>query len=386
MTIILLVFLVIVCVGVGLLLWQVMQLKQQQTALSQQSVENLDSLVQKAFGMSANVIAEQSKSILASERDTIKVDLANKQQMMEKLVSQLREEIKPRQDEVRVLDRDRIKQFSELTSALTEHRKLTDELKTSTQQLATVLSNNQLRGEWGERIIEDLLRSNGLVEGVHYRRQQFLHGSTTLKPDITLLLPDKRVVPVDAKFPYQEIQKMVLAESKALKATHLKQFESDIRIKVAKVAQYIDPAALTLDYAIMFVPNEMIFSFLNQRLPQVIDEALAKRVMIVSPFTFLIVARTVMESYRNFMIGDKLKEVVRYVDEFSKEWGSYKEEFAKFGRSIETLKGGYEKLTTTRTKQLDRKIERINSYRSGSLAEPANLTLIDEAEPVNDQD
>ncbi len=384
MTIILLIFLVVMSAGVGVLVWQVTQLRKQQAKLSEQSAENLDSLVQKAFGMSANVIAEQSKSILASERDTIKVDLANKQQMIEKLVSQLKEDLKTRQDEVRLLDRDRIKQFAELTTALTEHRKLTDELKTSTQQLATVLSNNQLRGEWGERIIEDLLRSNGLVEGIHYLRQQFLQGSSTLKPDITLLLPDKRVVPVDAKFPYQEIQKMVLAESKALKATHLKQFESDIRTKVAKVAQYIDPSAQTLDYAIMFVPNEMIFSFLNQRLPQVIDEALAKRVMIVSPFTFLIVARTVMESYRNFMIGDKLKEVVRYVDEFSKEWGIYKEEFAKFGRSIETLKGGYEKLTTTRSKQLDRKIERINSYRSGSLADSSSLPLLDAADPKLD--
>lgn len=380
MTTILVILLGIVSLGMVVLVWQVLQLKQQQSQSNEQSMRNLDAMVQRVFGMSANAIAEQSRSILAGERDTIKVDLANKQHMMEKMVAQLREELQARQDEVRSLDRDRIKQFSELTTALTEHRKLTDELKTSTQQLATVLSNNQLRGEWGERIIEDLLQSNGLVENVHYLRQQFLQGSTTLKPDITLLLPDKRVVPVDAKFPYQEIQKMVLAEGKALKAAHLKQFEADIRVKVAKVAQYIDPASSTLDYAIMFVPNEMIFSFLNQRLPQVIDEALAKRVMIVSPFTFLIVARTVMESYRNFMIGDKLKEVVRYVDEFSKEWQVYKDEFAKFGRSIETLRGGYEKLTTTRAKQLDRKIDRINSYRSGSLAKATQQTLIEAVE------
>lgn len=244
---------------------------------------------------------------------------------------------------------------------------MTDELKTSTAQLASVLSNNQMRGEWGERIIEDLLRSNGLVEGVHYLRQHFLSGSTTLKPDITLLLPDKRVVSVDAKFPYQEIQKMATAEGKATIAAHMKQFEADLKSKITKVALYISPEADTLDYSILFVPNEMVFSFINQKFPHLVDEALAKRVMIVSPFTFLIVARTVMESYRNFMIGDKLKEVVKYVDEFSKEWGVFKDEFSKFGRSLETLKVGYEKLTTTRTKQMDRKIEKIDSYRSGNL-------------------
>ncbi len=365
-------FLIVLCVVIvlvlGIVLWQLLQLNKKQQLLSEKAGADLEGVVQKVFGMSAVAIAQQGKEIMAGERDNIKVDLANKQQMMEKLVEQLRQELKARQDEVRSLDRDRLKQFTELTTALTDHRKLTDELRTSTQQLATVLSNNQMRGGWGERIIEDLLQSNGLVEGVHYRRQQFLHGSTSLKPDITLLLPDKRVVPVDAKFPYQEIQKMVLTDNKAIKAGHLKQFESDIRTKIAKVALYIDPGLETLDYAIMFVPNEMIFSFINQKMPQVIDEALSKRVMIVSPFTFLIVARTVMESYRNFMMGDKLKEVVKYVDEFAKEWGSFKEEFSKFGRSIETLKLGYEKITTTRTKQLDRKLDKIDRYRSGSLA------------------
>lgn len=367
MTIFLVILGLVGIVVTGVAAWQVWLLNQRQQRQAAEAEANLEALVQKAFGMSAVKIAEQGKAILAGERETIKVDLANKHQMMEKLVSQLQQELKARQDEVRTLDRDRLKQFAELTTALTDHRKLTDELRISTQQLATVLSNNQMRGEWGERIIEDLLVSNGLVEGTHYLRQQFLHGSSTLKPDITLLLPDKRVVPVDAKFPYQEIQKMVLTDNKTAKAAHLKQFESDIKTKVTKVAQYIDPSFDTLDYAIMFVPNEMIFSFINQKMPQIIDEALRKRVMIVSPFTFLIVARTVMESYRNFMMGDKLKEVVKYVDEFAKEWGKFKDEFAKFGRSINTLKDGYEALTTTRTRQLDKKIDRIDSYRSGSL-------------------
>ncbi len=367
MTIFLIVVGLFLVAVVGLMAWQIWLLNRRQTQQALQAESNLEGMVQKAFGMSANKIAEQGKAILAGERETIKVDLANKHQMMEKLVTQIQQELKTRQDEVRTLDRDRLKQFAELNTALTDHRKLTDELRVSTQQLASVLSNNQMRGEWGERIIEDLLTSNGLVEGVHYLRQHFLHGSTTLKPDITLLLPDKRVVPVDAKFPYQEIQKMVLTDNKATKAAHLKQFESDIRIKISKVALYIDPGLETLDYAIMFVPNEMIFSFINQKMPQVIDEALRKRVMIVSPFTFLIVARTVMESYRNFMMGDKLKEVVKYVDEFAKEWGMFKDEFSKFGRSIDTLKIGYDKITATRTRQLDRKLERIDSYRSGNL-------------------
>lgn len=384
MTTFLLVLLILLVAAVAVGLYFVyLQLKNQ---LGQaQTSEQAEALVAKVFGLSANQIAAQSKAILSSEKETIKTDLANKQQVMEKLVAELRTEMKEKQCELQNLEKDRLRQFTELTTALTEHRKMTDELKTSTAQLASVLSNNQLRGEWGERIIEDLLRSNGLVEGVHYARQQFLQGSTTLKPDITLLLPDKRVVSVDAKFPYQEIQKMAQAETKPAKAAHLKQFETDLKTKISKVALYINPGSDTLDYAILFVPNEMVFSFINQKLPHLVDEALNKRVMIVSPFTFLIVARTVLESYRNFMIGDKLKDVVKYVDEFSKEWGMFKDEFSKFGRSLETLQVGYEKLTTTRTKQMDRRIEKIDTYRSGSLlSEAKHVTVLKNSDEVEE--
>jgi DNA recombination protein RmuC len=336
-----------------------------QMLVKQHDDEDIEGLVNKIFGMSVPKIAAQSKQILSSEKEAIKTDLENKQKSIEKLVTNLQKDLEDRQKEIRGLEQDRVKKFSEITTTLTEHRKLTEDLKTSTQQLAKVLSNNQSRGEWGERIIEDLMQANGLVEGVHYLRQTQL-GTSSMRPDITLLLPNKRNVAVDVKFPYQEIQKMSVAETKKSKADHLKQFKTDLKNKIDKVAEYISPENDTLDYAILFVPNEMVFSFTNQKFPELVDYAMGKRVIIVSPFTFLIVARTVMESYRNFMIGDKLKDVVKYVDDFVGEWSRFKDEFEKFGRSIDTLKIGYEKITTTRTKQMERKLDKIETYRQGS--------------------
>lgn len=334
--------------------------------LSTKQTENdLEGLINKVFGMSMPKIAAQSKEILSGEKEAIKVDLENKQKTIEKLVTGLQKDLEERQLDIRKLEQDRIRKFSEITTTLTEHRRLAEDLKTSTQQLASVLSNNQTRGAWGERIIEDLLQSSGLLEGTHYVRQTKQKNSE-LKPDITLLLPDNRNVPVDVKFPYQAIQKMSTTDKKNEKVEYAKEFSTDLKLKINKVAEYISSENDTLDYAILFVPNEMIFSFINQKFPDLIDLAMSKRVMIVSPFTFLIVASTVRESYRNFMIGGKLKKVVKYIDEFIGEWSRFRDEFEKFGRSIDTLSSGYEKITSTRTKQLERKIEKIEAYRQGS--------------------
>lgn len=314
---------------------------------------------------------------MQGERQVIQVDLANKQRSIEQLVEKIEKDLADRQSEIRILEQDRAKKFGELSSTLESHRQLTQQLQVTTQQLATVLSNNQTRGEWGERILEDLLVSNGLVEGVHYLKQH--SQAEGLRPDFTLLLPNNRNVPIDVKFPYAQIQKMAIADSKALKEQHLKQFLVDVKTKVRKVAQYIQPQENTLDYAIIFVPNEMVFSFINQQFPEIVDEAMSQRVMIVSPFTFLIVARTILESYRNFMIEDKLRDIVSVIADFRQEWVKFSEEFRKFGRSIETLKTGYEALTTTRTNQMERKLSKIDEYQAGQLLEEPPINPSDSA-------
>lgn len=352
----------VLVLGFGSVLWLISRQKKTD------QVHDIEELVNKAFGMSVTQVAEYNKHILASEKETIKNDLEHKQQVIEKLVAQVHQALENRGEQLQKSEKDRSRQFAELQTAIQHQRELTTQLSVTTKELAEMLSNNQQRGGWGERIIEDLLQSNGLVEGVHYRRQSQL-GSSSLRPDITLLLPNQRVVPVDVKFPLREIQKMAAASTQVSKDQHIKQFGQDLKKKITKVALYIDPEHDTLDYAIMFVPNEMVFSFINQKFPDLVDEAFSQRVLIVSPFTFLIVARTVMESYRNFMIGDKLKEVVKHVNEFVTEWDRFKSVFEKYGRSIDTLRSDYEQLTGTRFRQMDKKVSQVHQYQHLELDE-----------------
>lgn len=331
---------------------------------NQNQDKTLEAMVNKVFGLTANQLAQQSRQLLSAEKEIIQTDLANKERSIHRVVEQLKTEIDERQKEIRTLEQDRNKSYASIREAIVQHQEITKELRTTTESLAKVLSNNQQRGEWGERIIEDLLQSSGFVEGIHYARQAKL-GAGADRPDITLMLPNKRVVPVDVKFPYSEIQKMVSAETKENKLVHEKQFEIDVRQKIKKVATYIRPEDDTLDYAILFVPNEMVFSFINQKYPDLISEAIRMRVMIVSPFTFLIVARTIMESYRNFMMESNLRSIVKQIGEFAKEWEMFIEEFDKFGGNIGKLDESFRKIRDTRHKQMSKKIGQIEKFKQG---------------------
>ncbi len=335
---------------------------------AQRSTPELEKIVEQVFGKSASLVTEQSRAILRSEKEVIATDLAHRHKTMAELVEKLQKDLDKRQQELRTLEQDRVQKFSQLVTSLEEHQKITSELQFSTRKLTEVLANNQARGQWGERIIEDLLQSNGLVEGVHYAKQLPLDG-TSLRPDITLLLPNKRKVAVDVKFPFSEVHQWVAATTKQQQDILLKQLIANVKGKIDKVADYIHPEAATLDYAVLFVPNEMVFSLINQKAPEVIEHALHKRVLLVSPFTFLIVARTVMESYRNFMISDSLRAAAQQVDGFVSEWDKFKEQFLKYGRSLQTLQKDYEELTGTRVRQMERRVEKVVALRQGSASQ-----------------
>lgn len=368
----LLIIIVIILIGFGALYIFLRQL------LTVKKDAEIESMVQTIFGKSAQVIAEQSKIILQNEKEVISTDMAHRHKSIEELVTRLQNNLDKQQSEIRTLEQDRVKKFGELVSSLEHHRKLTDELSISTKRLSEVLSNNQARGEWGERIIEDLLVANGMIENVHYKKQQKLQGFE-IRPDITLLLPNNRIVAVDVKFPYAAMQNLISADNKPQKEQYLKQFRQDLKVKIDKVSEYIQPAAETLDYAILFVPNEMIFSFINQKLPDMVDYAISKRVLLVSPFTFLIVAKTVQESYRNFMVTDSLRTAVATVEDFVGEWGKFKDQFAKYGRSIQTLQTDYEQITGTRVRHLDKKIDKVLQYSDGAVLDAAEKKVIESA-------
>lgn len=362
----------ILITGIAVILWFI----EKKLAVQKNDQQTKD-IVNQVFGELSGKIINQAKIILEGDKEAIYKDNENKRNAIEKLVTDLKNEIDERQQEIRKLEIDRNKKFGEITKSIEEHRKITDKLQTSTEELSRVLSNNQTRGEWGERIIEDILKQAGLIEGIHYDKQKKLGGSSVI-PDITLLLPENRKVSIDVKFPYSEVQKLTHANSKSQRQSHLKQFERDLKEKINQISKrgYINIEAGTLDYAIMFVPNEMLFSFINQEFPQIVDEAMARKIIIVSPFTFLIVVRTVMESYRNFMMQNNLREIIQHINEFVEEWSRFTGEFDKFDGFIIKLRESFDQIHQTRYKRMQLRIKRIKDYQDNKLlAEDKNLQL-----------
>ena len=195
------------------------------------------------------------------------------------------------------------KQRAESQGALQRHLETnadaTRRLQLTTAQLREALANPQRRGQWGERMAEDVLRLAGFVEGVNYHKQQILADGT--KPDFTFLLPGDRRVHMDVKFPLVNYLKVLDAPDDAGRAQATDQFLKDVRKRIKEVTgrEYIDPAAGTVDYVLVFIPNEQVYGFIHEHDAALLDDALRSKVVLCSPLTLYAILAVVRQAVEN---------------------------------------------------------------------------------------
>jgi DNA recombination protein RmuC len=306
---------------------------------------------------------------LGAVRGDISTDLDNKKAAIEDIAKRIREELEKNQDKLEAAERERIGSFHELAQELGNQRKITQELSVTTESLKKVLSNNQLRGQFGEQVAEDLLKMTGFVKGVDYEFNKEQEGSET-RPDFTIFLPNKVKINVDSKFPYQNLQRMTETQDSNAKKEHLKMFERDIREKIKQVTSrnYINPEDNTVDFVIMFIPNEMIFSFIYDKMNDVWLEALKQKVVLAGPFSFTAILRMVRQAYENFRYQKNVQKIIGYIKMFEVEFNKYNDEFVKIGDRINSLNDQYNKVNTTRTHQLLKTIDKVK-LEEGSTEE-----------------
>ena len=260
-------------------------------------------------------------------------------------------------------------QSVKLTGNLETSSRETQKLQESTTKLREILSSSQKRGQWGERMVEDILDFIGFMEDKNYIKQTQVESGE--KPDYTFLLPKEKKLNMDVKFPLASYERYINAELDEEREAHKKEFLKDVKKHIKDVAgrEYVNPAEGTVDYVLLFIPNESIYGFINQEDTKLIDYALEKKVLLCSPLTLYAMLSLIYQATRNFAMEEKATEVMNLLNAFRLQWGKYVEVMDKMGRSLDTAKKDFDTLVTTRKKQLEKPLSQIEEITAGEIAE-----------------
>ncbi|MBF0386617.1 MAG: DNA recombination protein RmuC [Candidatus Omnitrophica bacterium] len=304
----------------------------------------------------------------ARARDTsVAVGEEARRASLEGAVRSLEDKLRVYDTLLREWEKDRAQKFGQLANELQGASKATLRLQETTQALASTLSNNKLRGQWGERMAEDIIRYAGLLENINYRKQ-VAQASSGTRPDFIFLLPDERVINMDVKFPLNNYLSMVNAPSPAEHDAAEKEFFKNVRARIKELRgrEYINTAENTLDFVLLFIPNEQVFGFIQEKCPEIMDEALKDKVVLCSPFTLYAVLSIIRQAHEHFRFEKDIRKILGHIDIFAKHFDTFKARFIEFGEIIVKLQGKYSDLRDTSFKNIETKIRHIEEHKRGA--------------------
>ncbi len=260
------------------------------------------------------------------------------------------------------LQKDKAQQHGQLVSHLKNTADHTRELHATTAALREVLASPKARGQWGERMAEDVLQAAGFVEDINYRKQQVLPGGGV--PDFTFLLPRGLQLNMDVKFPIDNYVRFLDATDDLERDRCRTAFARDVRSRIKELRDrgYID-AETTVDTLLLFIPNESVYAFVHENDHDLIDLALKQKVVLCSPLTLFSVLAVVRQAVDNFRLERRSSEILDFLVEFEAEWQKFVDHLDKTGRQLDTFNKSFEALGGTRRNVLERKLRRVDELQ-----------------------
>jgi DNA recombination protein RmuC len=337
--------------------------------------------VQPAAPVSADVISQaamlaveqavtMSREQLGAHTQASDAALAGRQQLIDQRLGEVQTRVETDIDRlaqlVQQLGQATSERFGQVDRSLQVHAEITQVLSSTTNSLREALASSNARGQWGERMAEDVLRLAGFHEGVNYRKRTAVEGEGRGIPDFTFLLPKGHVLFMDVKFPMAAYLKYLDATSEAERAAHRTAFVRDVRARVRELARR-DYAGTddrsTVDNVLLFVPNETVSAFIHECDNGLIEEALTSNVVICSPLTLFAFLGVIRQAFDNFVIEETSQEILQLLGKFGQQWGKYTESVEKVKRQFDSVSRAFDELATTRRRQLERPLNAIEDLR-----------------------
>jgi len=239
-----------------------------------------------------------------------------------------------------------IKDVMEKLTRLDETNKQVVSFADQLQEMQDILKNPKQRGVLGEFFLETVLK-NVLPPGSYQMQYSFRDGQIV----DAVIFVDKRIIPVDSKFSLENYNRMIECREQTEKKKYESAFINDLKLRIEETAKYVRPEEKTMDFAFMFIPAEAVYyDLLINKVGAIAEDtnnliyyAGKKKVIIVSPTSFLAYLQTVLQGLRNQKISEQAHAIISEVERLGKHLFTYSEYMRRLGDHLSDTVGSYNK-------------------------------------------
>lgn len=259
-------------------------------------------------------------------------------------------------------------------------------LDQETTSLAMALRNNKVRGAWGEAQLRNIVESAGLREHVDFETQYVVENEDgqQQRPDMVVMLPDGKFIPIDAKVPYSDYQR-ACEISDAASDQELKMRDEYVQAHAKALRAHIDTLGkreywknngdrVAPDFVIAFIPNESLLQAALSVDPTILDYAFNKQVALTSPVTLWSVLKSVAFAWQQQTLSEDAQQLFDLSREMFKRLSKMTEHAAKLGKTIGSTVQNYNAFVGSLQSQVMPTMRKLNKLEPGNtFVEPALL-------------
>ncbi len=251
-----------------------------------------------------------------------------------------------------------------------------DQLK----NLQDILKNPKQRGILGEYYLETVLK-NVLPPASFQMQYAFSNGEIV----DAVVFVDKRIIPIDSKFSLDNYNRIIQTNDPAEKKRFETAFINDLKLRIDETSKYVRPEEKTMDFAFMFIPSEAVYyDLLINKVGAIAEDtnnliyyAGKKKVIVVSPTSFLAYLQTVLQGLRNQKISDQAQTIIKEVERLGKHLFTYSEHFNRLGQHLDTTVSSFNKSKAEFAK-VDKDVIKLTGGDSKIELNDVNRPMLDE--------